>query len=93
MSSKKARAARRLVRDRERLALLERGGASDRPIEVASAAVVEARARAMPCAQCAGEYAVKDHRAEAGLRVVAVTCKRCHVSRELWFRLAAPGLN
>jgi hypothetical protein len=88
------RDARRLVRDRERLASLERGGAPDRPIEVVSSAVIEGRARSTPCVQCEGEYAVDDHQAEgAGLRVVSVTCRRCHTSRKLWFRIVAAGPN
>jgi hypothetical protein len=87
------RAARRLVRERERLARLERGGAPDRPIEVPSSAVIELRARRMPCVQCGGEYQVDDHQHEAELRVVSVTCRRCHVSRRLWFRIVASGPN
>jgi hypothetical protein len=81
------RDARRLVRDRERLAALERGGAPDHPIEVPSSSVIEVRARATPCPQCGGELAVDDHASEAGVRVVAVTCRRCHVARRLWFRI------
>lgn len=86
------RDARKLVRDRERLAALEPGGSPERPIEVPSPSVIELRARGTPCPQCAGELAVDDHQTEAGLRVVSVTCRRCHVSRRLWFRLA-PGPN
>ncbi len=87
------RDARRLVRDRERLAALERGGAAERPIEVPSAAVIEVRARSLPCVQCEGEYDVGEHRSEGGLRVVAVRCRRCHVGRDLWFRIAPPMAN
>jgi hypothetical protein len=83
------RDARRLMRDKEKLALLERGGAPDRPLEVPSAAVIEGRARSMPCVQCEGEYQVTDHRTEGALRVVDVSCRRCHVRRSLWFRIAA----
>ncbi len=87
------RDARRLVRDRERLAGLARGGSADRPLEVETSAVIEGRARAMPCAQCEGEYTVDDHQAEQGLRAVKVTCRRCHVARTLWFRIVAAGPN
>jgi hypothetical protein len=87
------REARRLVRDREKLAALERGGAADRPLEVPSAAVIEGRARTMPCIQCEGEYEVRDHQSDGGLRVVTVTCRRCHVSRRLWFRIVVTGPN
>jgi hypothetical protein len=84
------RAARQLVRDREKLAALSPGGSAARPIAVDSAAVVEVRVRSLPCPQCGGEYRIGEHRAPAsGLRQVAVTCTRCHVSRELWFRLTS----
>lgn len=85
---------RKLVRDRERLAALEVGGSPERPIPVDSAAVVEVRVRSLACPQCVGEYKVIDHRAPAsGLRQVHVTCTRCGVSRELWFRLVSHEPN
>lgn len=87
------RAARQLVRDREKLATLSPGGSPERPIAVDSAAVVEVRAQATPCPQCEGELRVGEHRSERGLRVVAVTCTRCHVKRELWFRLVSSEPN
>lgn len=88
------RALRRLVRDREKLAGLTKGGDRDHPIVVASSAVIEGRAAAMPCPQCEGEYRIVDHRAEAGgLRPVDVKCRQCGVGRILWFRLAPePGM-
>jgi hypothetical protein len=79
---------RQLVRDREMLAALEPGGSRERPIAVVSASVVEVRVQRLACPQCAGDYKLKDHRAPAsGLRQVNVTCNRCNVSRDLWFRL------
>jgi hypothetical protein len=83
------RDARQLVRDREKLAALSPGGSRERPIAVESAAVVEVRAHAMPCPQCAGELRVGEHRAEGGLRVVAMSCTQCAAKRELWFRLVS----
>jgi len=84
------RAARRLVRDRERLARLSPGGSADHPIEVDSPAVIEGRAASLRCPQCDGEYTVDEHRsAGPGLRVVAVKCRTCRVARELWFRLGS----
>jgi len=84
------RALRKLVRDRERLAALEPGGSRERPIAVDSASVVEVRIRRLACPQCEGEYKVDEHRApESGIRQVRVTCTRCGVSRELWFRLVS----
>ncbi|MCA9675013.1 MAG: hypothetical protein H6709_17460 [Kofleriaceae bacterium] len=87
------RAARKLVRDRERLAGLERGGSAARPIEVGTAAVIEVRTGAMKCPQCGGSYDLGEHRAEHGLRVVAVTCRVCHVSRQIWWRIVPAGPN
>jgi hypothetical protein len=88
------RAARQLVRDRERLAALVPGGAPDRPIEVSSSPVIEARARSLKCPQCDGSYRLVDHQAEsASLRVVEVACQNCGVARRLWFRIAATGPN
>ena len=91
---KAEREARQLVRDRERLASLEPGGSPSRPIEVSSSAVIEIRAQAQRCPQCAGSYRVEDHRAEsAALRMIAVTCQRCGVARTLWFEITASGPN
>ncbi|MGN6104442.1 MAG: hypothetical protein ACTHU0_05005 [Kofleriaceae bacterium] len=88
------RAARQLVRDRERLAALEVGGSRERPIPVDSAAVVEVRVRSLACPQCGGEYRLRDHRAPAsGLRQVTVACTMCGVARDLWFRLVSSEPN
>ncbi|HSN27331.1 MAG TPA: hypothetical protein VLT45_13650 [Kofleriaceae bacterium] len=82
------RAARQLVRDREKLADLSAGGAKERPIAVESSAVIEGRVRAMPCVQCEGPYRVGDHRSEGpGLRAVEARCERCGAPRTVWFRI------
>ncbi len=82
------RAARQLVRDREKLAELSPGGARDRPIAVESSAVIEGRVRAMPCVQCEGAYRVGEHRSEGpGLRAVEARCERCGAPRTVWFRI------
>ncbi len=84
------RAARDLVRDRERLAALEPGGSAERPIEVAASSVIEPRARGLPCPQCGGAYRLDDHQApSSSLRLVSVTCQRCGTPRRLWFRLGS----
>ena len=89
-----ARAARQLVRDREKLAVLTPGGSAERPLAVPSAAVVEIRACATPCAQCEGVYRVVEHRApSSGLRSVDVQCQRCRVKRTLWFRITSDDPN
>ena len=88
------RAARRLVRDREKLAGLSPGGTAAHPITVGSAAVVEVRAHAMPCVQCEGEYRIVEHRsAGSGLRAVDVRCQRCGVGRTVWFKIASDEAN
>jgi hypothetical protein len=88
------RAARKLVRDREKLAALSPGGAKEHPIEVASAAVIEGRTESLPCPQCEGPYRIRDHRsAGPGLRCVDVTCRQCGAPRTLWFRIALDEPN
>jgi hypothetical protein len=86
------RALRREVRERERMAAILPGGSPERPIEVATSAVVEIRAAATPCVQCGGQLTVAEHAAqrhgEETLRVVRAACRRCHAPRSLWFRLA-----
>ncbi len=89
------RAAVKDVRARERVAALEPGGAADRPVEVASASVVEAHARATRCPQCGGALRVEEHVAVelAGrrLRVARVACLTCGARRSLYYRIAQPS--
>lgn len=88
------RAARDLVRDRQKLALLSPGGSSARPIEVPTSAVIEGRVRSHPCPLCGGALAIEDHQAPFidghSLRVVTARCQRCGIRRELWFRIGSP---
>ena len=66
------------------------GGSAARPLAVDSVAVIESRARALPCPQCEGALAVREHRAPpGGLRAVDVVCTQCHVGRTVWFRLGS----
>jgi len=88
------RDARKRVRDREKLARLSPGGARERPIEVASAAVIEGRARSLACPQCEGSYQLREHRsAGPGVRCVDVICRQCGAPRTLWFRIAVDDPN
>src|SRR3954447_13241618 len=86
------RAARQLVRDRQKLAALERGGAADRPIEVPSTSVIPVRARSMPCPLCGGTLRIDDESAESRdgrlLHAAHVSCASCAVARTLWFTVA-----
>jgi DNA-directed RNA polymerase subunit RPC12/RpoP len=87
-----ARKAERLARNRERLFLLDLGGSPERPIDVDSAAVVETRARGVPCPRCESEHAVDEHAAVSAhgerLREVRLRCRKCGSRRSMWFRLA-----
>jgi len=88
------RDARKLVRDREKLAALSLGGAREHPIIVTSSAVIEVRVRDMPCPQCVGPYRVHEHNAPApGLREVLVRCQQCGTPRALWFRIVTDEPN
>ena len=88
------RAARKLVRDREKLAALLPGGAREHPIAVPSTSVIEVRVEAMACPQCDGRYRLREHEAPGpGLRRVDVTCRACSAPRSLWFRLAPDEPN
>jgi hypothetical protein len=85
--------ARKLVHQLQRLADEAPGGSEARPLEVASSAVIEPRAKATPCPLCAGELDVLEHEAVRGLRPVRVKCRQCHAARTIWFRLAAALAN
>jgi hypothetical protein len=91
------RAHTKIVRERERLALLAPGGAPERPIEVASPSQVEVMADARPCPLCDGSLLVEEHAAETvdgvRLRVARVACAACGSRRAIWFRLAEPSLQ
>ncbi len=88
------RALRKEVGVRERLAAAAPGGAADRPLVVASASVIEGRARSVPCIQCGGELDLRQHRAGSGaLRVVALVCRLCHAPREIWFKIEPAAAN
>ena len=88
------RKARALVRDREKLAGLSKGGSRERAIEVETSAVIEPRVRAMPCPQCQGAFRIQDHASEgSGIRRVEVICQQCTVRRAIWFRIVDGGAN
>jgi hypothetical protein len=91
------RALRKEVRRTETLAEKLPGASPDNPVDVASASVVETMARGTPCVQCGGELEPRGERATSTargvLRAIAVTCRRCHAARTLWFRVAPPAPN
>ncbi len=91
------RALRKGVQTTERLARQLPGATRDTPIDVATPAVAEIRARATPCPQCEGELALEGDRAESTprgvLRELALSCRRCHARRSLWFRVVPAAAN
>ena len=93
----RARELRKQVRRTEQLAGQLPGASSDKPIDVASASVVEQKARATSCIQCGGDLEVRGDRATSTargvLRVMALVCRRCHAPRTLWFRIAPRPAN
>jgi len=88
------RAAQRLVRERQKLALLSPGGTPERPIDVVSTSVIPVRARSTPCPLCDGTLRLDDESAgtRAGklLHTAHVTCASCGVGRALWFHVSSP---
>jgi len=86
-----ARAQQKLVRQRRRLAALAAGGSPDRPADVDSASVVEARAESEACLACGGPVGTLEHRAvthdDRRLRVAVVGCRRCGAKRTFYFRI------
>lgn len=91
------RSARDLVRDKEKLARMERGGSPERPIEVDTSSVIDGRARSTPCPLCEGSLIWNEQTAEriGGeiLRAVHLVCARCHAPRTFWYRIVTTGPN
>ena len=91
------RAVVKLAEARIKLSRMEAGGATDRPIEVTSASVIEPHALSLGCAAC-GETSstrVEEHAAITTpdgkpLRVARMRCSRCGVRHEIWFRIGSP---
>ena len=92
-----ARDVDKLQAARERLFQLEIGGTPERPLSVASAAVVEAHAESVPCPRCSGKLDVSEHIAVTvnvvRLREARLRCRQCGTTRSLWFRISDPGPN
>ena len=91
------RDTRKQVRDRVRLAGLEEGGSSARPLVVSSASLVEVTAKSLPCVACGAHVLVHDHEAEMTAdgprRVVTVKCFQCGAPRTMYFHIAEQLAN
>jgi endogenous inhibitor of DNA gyrase (YacG/DUF329 family) len=92
-----ARAGEKLVRQKEKLFLLEDGGTPERPIPVTSPVVVELKAAALACPRCGATVRLEEHRAPSvggvRLREALVRCPRCGTQRSMWFRLIEASVN
>jgi hypothetical protein len=86
------RASDKLIRQRRKLAELEPGGSAGRPLELASASLVEPRAEAAACLACNGPVQTIEHRAEKlggrRLRIARVRCRQCGNERVHYFKLS-----
>ncbi len=86
------RAARKTVRQKQRMLTVLPGGAAAHPLEVSTAAVVEVHARAIACIHCDGQLSLREDRATSTprgvLRELEMVCRLCHAPRHLWFRIA-----
>ena len=99
MKPKRSRTVRReqdrevekLIKAREKLALLEVGGTLHHPIEVQTASVIETRAVSFSCLRCEGALRVHEHRAIHEGREVELACKSCGKRRNLYFRVVMPS--
>jgi len=91
------RGAAKLLAAREKLAALEEGGSTDRPIAVPSASLVEPRALATRCLACEGALELVEHRAvHAGgtlVREVVARCRTCGRARTQWLRVLPSQLH
>lgn len=87
----------KLARDRERLARLAPGGTAARPIDIASASLVEVQGRSEACLRCGATSRVDDHTAEGSgadsVRVAHLLCPQCGAHRLLYFRIVPPRAN
>jgi hypothetical protein len=81
----------KLVRARMKLMDLEPGGSPERPVDVSTAALVEPKARSVPCPRCNEPFTVEAHEAytddHGRLREVVLRCRACGTTRNMWFRI------
>jgi len=86
-------ASEKLARAKSKLMDLEPGGTEAHPLEVTTAAVIEPKARSVPCPRCDEPFDLKSHEAHADghgrLREARLRCRLCGEQRSLWFRISA----
>jgi hypothetical protein len=85
------------VQRTEQMATQLPGGSPHRPIDLATASLVELQARGTPCVQCGGPLELRHDRAQdtarGVVREVDLVCRLCHAPRTLWFRIAPASPN
>jgi hypothetical protein len=91
------RAKTRLEEDRERLFALSPGGSPERPLDAASAAVIESHALSVPCPRCGAHHELIEHLAHVQkgvrLRETKLRCRQCGSLRSRWFKIVGSSLN
>lgn len=103
--SREAQLARRkaTAKERKHAAELDRlftlgpGGSTRKPLVVATPALVNASAEALPCPRCGGRLRVShdeiDRSTEALLRIAHASCQACGAPRKIWIRIQPPMAN
>jgi hypothetical protein len=85
----------RFVRAKAKLLDLLPGGTREHPLDVASAALVEPKARSVQCPRCDEAFTLEAHEAHLGdqgrLREARLRCRLCGDRRSMWFRIVAPS--
>jgi hypothetical protein len=85
----------KLARAKRKLLDLEPGGSEARPLEVATAAVIEPKAKSVLCPRCDEPFLLENHVAHGEdrgrLREALLECRLCGEHRSMWFRIIAPS--
>lgn len=85
----------KLARAKSKLLDMLPGGTRALPLEVASATLVEPKARSVECPRCDEPFTLEAHEAHSGdggrLREARLHCRLCGERRSMWFRVVAPS--
>lgn len=87
------RLAQKEVAARVAIVRASEGGSPERPISVASAAVIDVRATSLGCGVCGGDLRLLDHEVAGELRITTCECRECSTRRTTYFRLAGRVIN
>jgi Fe-S-cluster-containing dehydrogenase component len=87
----------KLYEARQKLAALDPGGSPERPLDVSSASVVQARAEAQHCLRCNLTLRCEEHTTFESpnglLRVAKLECRGCGATRDFYLRIVGSFLN